>query len=94
MDGTTAGIYIYMQSEDWSIFLQVVRKMTVIPSTQILIARNRGSAVTHGAGQMLGASRNARCLMARNPDVPRTGGSGSPSDFPLQFVIKLVPGAY
>lgn len=40
------------------------------------------------------ASRNARCLMARNPDVPRTGGSGSPSDFPLQFVIKLVPGAY
>lgn len=82
-------LYIHtLRRLEYLFFLQVVRKMTVIPSTQI--ARNGGSAVTHGTGQMLGTSREAQCLMARNPDGPRTGGSRSPSDFPLQLVIKLV----
>lgn len=82
-------LYIHtLRRQEYLFFLQVVRKMTVIPSTQI--ARNGGSAVTHGTGQMLGTSREAQCLMARNPDGPRTGGSRSPSDFPLQLVIKLV----
>lgn len=64
------------------------RKVTAIAWAQL--AGKGGSAVTHGRGQMLCTSHDAQCLMARSPGGPRTGGSCSPSDFPLQFVIKLV----
>lgn len=82
--------YLYIHTSgrlEYLFFLQVVRKMTVIPSKQI--ARNRGSNIPHGRGQMLGTSRDAQCLMARNPDGPRTQGCWSPSDFSLQPVTKL-----
>lgn len=85
--GTAAGTSTYTLWKIWASFSSC-RKMSALPWAQR--AGKRGRAVTHGRGQMLRTSRDAQCLMARSPGGPRTGGSCSPSDFPLQFVIKLV----